>query len=146
MNKNTTFKEWLEPLEVGSVVYTFKPYRDNPIIMEVLSISPDASTVELKSINAHGYHYWLTEDKFNVIQKRGPRSQHYYTEQSAMEALEDYNAVRKAQFVNYYKNNPEDFIEEMVRKAYESEADPEYGDDVIADAIQDVAKHLSIDI
>lgn len=146
MNKNISFKEWLEPLEVGSVVYTFKPYRDNPIIMEVLNISPDASTVELKSINAHGYHYWLTEDKFNNIQELGPRSQHYYTEQDAIEALEDYDGDRREKFVKYYKNNPEDFIEEMVRKAYESEADPEYGDDVIADAIQIVAKHLSIDI
>lgn len=146
MNQNTNFKEWLEPLEVGSVVYTFKPYRDNPIIMEVLSFNPDASAVELRSINAHNYHYWITEETFNHIQKRGPRSQHYYTEQSAVDSVNDYDSNRKEKFVNYYKNNPENFIKEMVRKAYESESDAEYGDYVIANAIQDVAKHLNIDI
>src|SRR5699024_8208716 len=108
------------------------------VIMEVLSISPDASTVELKSVNTHGYHYWLTEDKFKIIQKKGPRSQHYYTEQSAVDSVDKYDSDRKEKFVNYYKNNPEDFIKEMVRKTYESEADPEYGDVVIADAIKNV--------
>lgn len=147
MNKNISFKEWLEPLEVGSVVYKHKPYRDKPISMEVIDIDPDTSTVELKSINAPGYHYWLSEETFDHnIQELGPRSQHYYTEQSAIEALEDYDAVRKEKFVNYYKNNPENFIKEMVIKAYESESDGEYGDYVIANAIRDVAKHLNIDI
>src|SRR5699024_3777224 len=83
------------------------------VIMEVLSISPDASTVELKSVNTHGYHYWLTEDKFKIIQKKGSRSQHYYTAKEAVEAVESYNTARKEKFVNYYKNNPEDFIKEM---------------------------------
>lgn len=146
MNQNISFKEWSQPLEVGSRVYTFKPYRDGVVTMEVLSISPDASTVELKSVNTHGYHYWLTEDKFKIIQKKGPRSQHYYTEQSAVDSVDKYDSDRKEKFVNYYKNNPEDFIKEMVKKAYESESDPEYGDGVIADAIKDVAKYLNINI
>src|SRR5690625_2190696 len=141
MNQNISFKEWSQPLEVGSHVYTFKPYRDSVVIMEVLSISPDASTVELKSVNTHGYHYWLTEDKFKIIQKKGSRSQHYYTAKEAVEAVESYNTARKEKFINYYKNNPEGFIKEMVRKAYVSEADPEYGDYVIAKAIEDVAKY-----
>lgn len=146
MNQNTNFKEWLEPLEVGSVVYTFKPYQDNPVSMEVLNINHDTLRVELKSVSVHGYHYWITEGMFNHIKKGGPRAQHYYTEQSAIETLENYDTARKEKFANYYKNNPEDFIKEMVRKAYESEADPEYGDYVIAEAIQYVAKYLNIDI
>lgn len=144
MNQNISFKEWLQPLEVGSCVYTFKPYYDGVVIMEVLSINPDASTVELKSVNTHGYHYWITEETFNRIQKKSPRSQHYYTTKEAVKAIESYNAARKEKFINYYKNNPEDFIKEMVRKAYESESDPEYGDNVIADAILDVAEYLNI--
>src|SRR5699024_932838 len=146
MNQNANFKEWLQPLEVGSIVYSFKPYREEPVSMEVLNIDHDALSVELKSVSVHGYHYWITEETFNHIQKRGPRSQHYYPEQSAVDALDKYDSDRKEKFVNYYKNNPENFIKEMVRKAYESESDAEYGDYVIAKAIEDVAKHMNIDI
>ena len=147
MNQNTNFKEWLQPLEVGSIVYSFKPYRDEPVSLEVLNIDHDALSVELESVSVHGYHYWLSEDNFKTIQKLGyPRSQHYYTEQSAIDALDKYDSDRKEKFVNYYKNNPENFIKEMVIKAYEKESDAEYGDYVIANAIQDVAKHLNIDI
>lgn len=146
MNQNTNFKEWLQPLEVGSIVYSFKPYREEPVSMEVLNIDHDALSVELKSVSVHGYHYWITEESFVYHQEKGPRAQHYYTEQSAIQALEDYDTARKEKFVNYYKNNPEDFIKEMVIKAYESESDAEYGDYVIAKAIEDVAKHMNIDI
>lgn len=146
MNQNTNFKEWLESLEVGSVVYKFHPYRNEPISMRVINIDNNALSVELKSISVPGYHGWITEETFDHIQERGPRSWYYDTEQSAVDSVNKYDTARKEKFVNYYKNNPENFIKEMVIKAYESESDAEYGDYVIANAIAGVAKHMNIDI
>lgn len=131
------FKE----LTLGKVVVQERMYAGF-VEFEVVEASP--KLVSLKSTSIHGYSSELTPETLNQYNQ----TENYWFE-SVEEACTHTNKIdtkRLNETVAEYTANKDAFIADMIRTAYHSNTDPEYGDYVQAEAIKKAASVLFPDL
>lgn len=124
----------IQELKVGSLFAQYRQYA-GMVLFVVESI--ENGRVSARSRSLSGYDFEFGNSYFVECDKRG---KHFFT------SLEEGNAFSAAakekrivDFVEEYRNDPAAFINFVIKQAYESDLDPEYGDYERGQAIKQLA-------
>lgn len=123
-----------DQLTVATNVYQPRTYS-GIVTFTVTAKSP--TMVELKSVSISGFDMELSkEDVESIIAGQRPL---YTSFDEAIDCENEKDNQRTAEYVATYESDIDNFVLDMIRTAYSSQRDPEYGDDVRADAIKHIA-------
>lgn len=137
------YEDWFNEHDIGDCFYTLMTYV-GAVKMEIVSKHEGYKSMVVKSVGEFdGYTQQINEEIYNRMYEFEGNGL-FETEEDAEEFYLKREDRIKNNFIEEYSKDKNKFIEDMVRKAYEKECDPEYGNFAEAQGIEEVARGFGI--
>lgn len=124
----------IEQLTVGSTFFQERTYVG---FVEFRVAINDGVIVKAESVSTTGYNFSFDQQVVDTCNNTGKFM--YQTLEDAIADDKRIQAERIKDLVNTYKGNRDDFLGFVIKRAYQSSIDPEYGDDTEGEAIKQLA-------
>ena len=124
----------IEQLTVGSTFFQERTYVG---FVEFRVAINDGVIVKAESVSTTGYNFSFDQQVIDEYHSNGK-----FTYKTLEDAIADNNRIQEERiqgFLNKYKDDLEGFLGFVIKRAYQSSIDPEYGDDTEGEAIKQLA-------